>query len=77
LNIDYVIVTLAADMALASLEGGSADWFARAKQLLGIAMNEEDTRPDQALVAQPFNPTGVAHLGKYWLNPWVKSQPND
>lgn len=75
LNIDHVIVTLAADMALASLEGGSSDWFQRAKQLLGVALNEEDTRPDQTLIAQPFNPTCAGPMGEYWNNPFVKKQP--
>lgn len=75
LNIDYVIVTLAADMALASLEGGQSDWFQRAKSLLGIALSEEETRPDQTLVAQPFNPTYSGPIGEYWNNPWIKRQP--
>jgi len=73
--IDHVIVTLAADMALASLEGGSGDWFARAKQLLGITLEEDETRPDQFYVAQPFEPTKRAPLGQWWLNPWVRRDP--
>jgi hypothetical protein len=75
LNIDHVIVALATEMTIASLEGTSTDWFARAKQLLGIALNEEETRPDQVFVAQPFNPYKVGPMGEYWLNPWVKHQP--
>jgi len=74
-NIDYAIVALASDMALASLEGGGSDWLARAKQLLGGGIREEDRKPDQFLCAQPFNPLGDAHMGEYWNNPWVKKQP--
>ena len=75
LKIDHVIVALSTDMALASLEGGGSDWFVRAKQLLGITLEEEETRPDQWYVAQPFQPTKVGPLGQYWLSPWVKHQP--
>jgi len=73
--IDHVIVALAVDMALASLEGGSGDWFSRAKQLLGISLEEDETRPDQFYAAQPFEPTHHWPLGQYWLNPWIKHQP--
>jgi len=72
LNIDHVIVGLATEMSIASLEGSSGDWAARAKALLGTAVNEEETRPDQTYVAQPFNPTRVGPLGDYWLSPWIK-----
>jgi len=74
-RIDHVIVSLATDMALASLEGGSGDWFQRAKQLLGTAVSEEVTRPDQLLVARPFQSSKVGPIGEYWNNPWVKRQP--
>ena len=73
-NIDYVIVSLATEMALASLEGGGGNWHERVRQLLGIATMEEATRPDQRHVARPFNPAGESRAtGEYWLNPWVKS----
>jgi hypothetical protein len=73
-NIDYVIVSLATEMALASLEGGGGNWHERARQLLGIATMEETTRPDQRHVARPFNPAGESRAtGEYWLSPWVKS----
>jgi len=74
-NIDYVIVALATDMAIASLEGGSNDWLTRANQLLGFAKREDDERPDQARFAQPFRATNPLPPGSYWLNPWVKEQP--
>jgi hypothetical protein len=75
LNIDHVIVALAADMAMSVLEGSSGDWAARAQQLLGISLTEEETRPDQMLVARPFQATPTYPVGSYWLNPWVKRQP--
>lgn len=74
-DIDHVIIALATDMALASLEGGSSDWATRAKQLLGMATGEDVTRPDQFHVAQPFMPTRYPPIGSYWLNPWVKRDP--
>lgn len=74
-NIDHVIIALATDMALASLEGGSSDWIQTATRLLGISVNEERTRPDQFRVAQPFVSTLYPTRGEYWNNPWVKKQP--
>jgi hypothetical protein len=62
-------------MSIASLEGSSSDWAARAKTLMGTAIGEEETRPDQVYVAQPFDPARKGPVGDYWLNPWVKSQP--
>jgi hypothetical protein len=75
-NIDFVITSLATDMALTSLDGGSGDWLSRATQLLGMASSEDEVRPDEFHVAQPFSPTRVTYTGSYWLNPWIKSQPN-
>jgi len=75
IDIDYAIVALATEMALSSLEGGGGDWLSKATQLLGMATNEENTRPDQVRVAQPFMPTRLPPIGSYWLNPWVKTQP--
>ena len=75
-DLDDVIVTLAADIALSILEGGVASgWFARTQQLLGIVLREEETRPDIFYVAQPFSAKEKKVLGSYWLNPWVKEQP--
>lgn len=74
-RIDHVIVALATDMATASIEGGGGDWLSRATQLLGQSINEEERRPDQVYVAQPFCPTRHPSIGQYWLNPWVKTQP--
>jgi hypothetical protein len=76
INIDHVIVALAADMAASILEGSSStDWMSRAVQLLGAAVSDEDTRPDQTFVARPFNPTPTGPMGEYWNNPFVKRQP--
>lgn len=72
LQIDHVIVGLATEMAIASLEGSSSDWTGRAKLLLGLALSEDDTRPDQIHIAQPFNPTRQYPVGDYWLNPFFK-----
>ncbi len=74
-NIDPVIVTLAVEMALSSLEGSSGDWFSRARQLLGLSVKEETARPDQVFVAQPFNPAPSGIVGEYWNNPWIRKQP--
>lgn len=71
-NLDDVIVTLAADIALSILnEGGGGNWFERARQLLGISIKEEDIQPDVKLVARPFQATASSRTGRYWLNPWV------
>lgn len=74
-NIDHVIISLATAMALASLEGGASDWMSQATKLLGISTNESDVRPDRTFIAQPFCPTRYPPLGQYWLNPFVKNQP--
>lgn len=74
-NIDHVIIALSTAMALASLEGGTSDWMAQATKLLGISTKEDDIRPDRTFVAQPFQPLRYPPIGQYWLNPWVKNQP--
>lgn len=72
-NIDYAIIQLSAEMALASLEGSSGDWVKRAKELMAIGLNEERTRPDRTFVARPFNASGSNNIyGEYWKNPWIK-----
>ena len=75
-NIDHVIIALSTAMALSSLEGGSSDWMAQATKLLGISTKEDDIRPDRTFVAQPFCSTRYPPLGQYWLNPFVKRQPD-
>jgi len=75
-QLDDVITTLAADIAISIAEGGGiTNWLERAKMLLGSALTEEETRPDVAYVAKPFSPEGDMAVGKYWLNPWIKKQP--
>ena len=74
-NIDFAIVSLSSEMAIASLEGGTSNWLQRATSLLGIATNEERARPDRFLIAQPFRATSPGPPGAYWNNPWVKHQP--
>ena len=76
LYLDDVIITLGADIASSTLEeGGVTSWFERAKQLLGIVLKEDETRPDIFYVAQPFSARERRVLGSYWLNPWQKGQP--
>ena len=76
LYLDDVIITLGADIASSTLEGGGVtSWFERAKQLLGIVLKEDETRPDIFYVAQPFSARERRVLGSYWLNPWQKGQP--
>jgi hypothetical protein len=73
LNLDDVIVTLGAEIALAILEGGSmTGWTQRAQILLGQGMAESRSKPDALLVAQPFNSHGSSLQGEYWLNPFIK-----
>jgi len=75
-DLDDVITTLGADIARSIIEEGVVgNWYQRAKELLGIALMEEVTRPDTTYVAQPFQASEVKLLGNYWLNPWVKRQP--
>lgn len=72
LNIDQVIVPLAADMTLAIVEGlPVSSWTNRAQQLLGVGVLEEKIRPDRFFVAQPFGTTRRP-VGEYWLNPFIK-----
>jgi hypothetical protein len=76
LRIDHVIVTLSTEIAQSIIAGMSvSSWSGRAKELLGLAINEEDTRPDNFLIAQPFEPTPKGPMGSYWLNPWVITDP--
>lgn len=80
LNIDFVIVQLAADLALDAITPvdprvKTKDWSQRARELLGISVKEEEYKPDQTFIAQPFSPTGVIYTGSYWLNPWMTKQP--
>jgi len=75
-DLDDVIVTLASDIALSIVEEGVVgNWFERAKQLLGIVLREEETRPDIFYVAQPFSARGGVFAGEYWNNPFIKHQP--
>lgn len=76
LQLDDVIVTLASDIALSIIEEGMiGNWFQRTQQLLGLALQEDATRPDNFYVARPFQAKQVAPLGQYWLSPWQKHQP--
>lgn len=74
-NIDPVIVDLATDITMAILSGTSGEWFTRAKQLLGITLNDDETRPDIWWVAKPFQPSPAGAAGEYWNDPFVKRQP--
>ena len=75
-DLDDVIVTLASDIALSIVEEGVVgNWFERAKQLLGVVLREDETRPDVFYVAKPFSAKGRGVLGEYWNNPFVKEQP--
>lgn len=74
LYLDAVIVSLAVDLALAGLQGGS-NWVSRARDLLGLSITEEKVRPDVFYQAQPFSARVGGFTGEYWKNPWVKHQP--
>lgn len=73
-NLDDVVTVLATEMTAAYCEGQGAatDWTSRAAQLLQIAINERDYRPDNTWTAQPFNPYQSAPSGNAVENPWVK-----
>lgn len=77
LDIDHVIIALSIDMAAAIIEGssGSTDWPSRAKQLFGVALSEEDTRPDVTFIAQPFRTEEQRFSGEPWNDAFVKKYP--
>lgn len=76
LYIDDVIVALAAEIATSILsQGATGDWALRAKELLGLKMTEELTKPDVFYIARPFSTRPPVAIGKYWTNPWVKKEP--
>lgn len=70
--LDDVIITLATEIASGMLGSGIfTDWFNRAKILLGVALSEEQVRPDNTLVARPFCTESNLPLGEYWNNPFI------
>lgn len=73
INLDDVVVALASEMTLAILQGGQmTGWDQRAQNLLGVALKEEWSRPDQVLIARPFRAGKTRITGEYWLDPFVK-----
>jgi hypothetical protein len=74
LNLDDIIVTLGTEIAISiiSRSGVVNDWTGRAKELLGLAVLENRTRPDVTFVACPFNPKASRLTGEYWLDPFQK-----
>ncbi len=73
MHIDDVIVALATEIALSTIEEHpQADWIQRAKMLLGEALTEDITRPDEFYVARPFRSKTRGLMGKYWLSPWTR-----
>lgn len=70
-NIDHVIIALSINIANEIRIGQISDWEAIAMKLLGLSAGEHATRPDEMLVAQPFN-TREPMPGEYWNNPWIK-----
>lgn len=71
-NIDPVIIALAADMTISMGEGGSSqDWTQRAMSLLTGAVKEDIERPDKVYVARPFRTTGKVP-SEYWRDPFYR-----
>lgn len=73
-DLDDVIVALATDITGGILENAISDWTAKARELLGISIREDLTRPDRTLIARPFRPQQPV-LGEYWKNPFVMKDP--
>jgi hypothetical protein len=71
-NIDHVIVGLAINITHEIIQGVVGDWEAIATKMLRLSMGEENTRPDEVLVAKPFSTVDPQPFGDDHLNPWVK-----
>jgi hypothetical protein len=69
---DHILVFLAKDIANAYLNGEYINFLAKAGEYLKIGLSESRTRPDEALIAEPFSPTPASAVGEYWKNPFVK-----
>lgn len=75
-DLDDVIIALATERTDAILKNiTGVDWTARAKYLLAYAHNEDRTRPDEILVAQPFNIVSGIQSTEPWKDPFVKKYP--
>jgi hypothetical protein len=75
LQADDVLIALGREIALSYLEGTSVDWIQRAKDLLSKTLKGDETRSDQARVAQPFRVGSSRPMGEYWNDPFVNKNP--
>lgn len=74
-DIDDVIISLGTEMANAILENVSGtDWTSRAAALLAGATKEDQDRPDQRYVAQPFQVVKEP-TGEWWKKPFTRRDP--
>jgi hypothetical protein len=75
-DLDDVIEVLATDIAEGILSGAFGNYIQRARELLGTAVQEDISRPDRALFAQPFQADEPVY-GEYWADPFVRRDPSD
>ena len=69
---DHLIVFLSKDIANAYLNGEYINFTERTAAFIKLAKDENETRPDQTLVAKPFEMSPHETVGEPWLNPFVK-----
>jgi hypothetical protein len=71
---DHIIVFLAKDIANSYLNGDYISAGARAGEYLKLGMMESKYKPDNKMVARPFNASGEKRfLNNYYEDPFVKS----
>jgi hypothetical protein len=79
-EIDDVIIHLATVVAKDILDvtpkNTRVGYDTLAKELLNLAVKEENSRPDQFRKAKPFNPYGERQLfGEWWKHPHIRRDP--
>lgn len=74
-DLDDVIITLSTDIATGILDKSFGNYVQRARELLGLAVREDITRPDRTFIAQPFQAADEAVQGEYWLDPFIQKDP--
>lgn len=69
---DHIIVFLTKDIANAYLNGDYISAGSKASEYLKLGMMESKYKPDNRMVAKPFNPSGSGYVGEYWKDPFIK-----
>lgn len=70
-NIDHVIIGLSINIANELRIGQTSNWEEMANSMLSLSVGENASKPDEMLVAKPFNTRQYAP-GEYWNNPFIK-----